>query len=91
MAAVREHFGMSEPTQAVLDLVHEVDERVLVDEVEALMIDPSMYLSRTWSRSGGDLLPLGAEIAAMPWEQAANVFDTRFHELFPTYLTEEMT
>lgn len=78
--AVFEHFGV-EPTKHTTALVKEIDDRVLVDEIEALMYDPSMYLERHAKVEG-----LGAEIAALPWQQAADVFGQRFAELFPEYL-----
>lgn len=77
--AIFEHFGV-EPTKQTTALVKEIDDRVLVDEIEALMYDPSMYLERHAQVEG-----LGAEIAALPWQQAADVFGQRFAELFPEY------
>lgn len=79
--AVCEHFGVK-PTKHTTALVKEIDDRVLVDEIEALMYDPSMYLERHAQVEG-----LGAEIAALPWRQAADVFGQRFVELFPEYVT----
>lgn len=63
-------------------LVKEVDNRILLDEIEALMIDPDM-----WVRAGryADVEPMGVEIAAMEWQQAADVFSQRFNELFPDF------
>jgi uncharacterized protein len=60
-------------------LVKEVDTRVLLDEIEALMIDPDM-----WDRAGRykDVAPLGVEIPVMEWRQSADVFSQRFDELF---------
>lgn len=77
--AVFEHFGIY-PTPRTTKLVKDVDNRVLVDEIEALMLDPGMYLVRHEKVRG-----LGAEIAAMPWQQAAAAFTQRFCELFPDY------
>lgn len=60
-------------------LVKEVDTRLLLDEIEALMIDPDMW-SRTRRYDGVE--PLGAEIAALSSPQAAHVFTQRFCELW---------
>ncbi len=77
-----EKFGIH-PTKKSRALVKEVDNRVVLDEIEALFIDPDM-----WPRSGRyvGLEPLGAEIAAMKWEHAAEAFSQRFLELYPDYL-----
>jgi hypothetical protein len=72
-------FGV-EPTSASSALVKEIDNRVLVDEIEALMLHPDMYLERHASVPG-----LGAEIAAMPWQQAAAAYSQRFAELWPEW------
>ncbi len=66
------------PTPYSNELVARVDERILADEIEALTLDPDM-----WARAGKyqHLKPLGVDIVAMPWEQAANVFSQRFLEL----------
>ncbi len=79
--AIAEHFNLK-TTPYSHELIKEVDNRIILDEIEALMIDPDM-----WARSGRytDLQPLGAEIAALPWEQAAAAFSQRFAELFPDY------
>lgn len=79
-AVVFEHFGVPEHP-AVHALVKEVDNAALVDEMEALMLHPELYLRGHEQVSG-----LGAEIAAMPWEQAVHAFSQRFQELFPDYV-----
>lgn len=67
------------PTQASTDLVKEVDNRIVLDEVEAIMYDPDMW-QRTNRYPG--VKPLGVEIAALPWQQAAQVFARRYLEIF---------
>lgn len=71
------------PTESAMALVHEVDNRLLLDEIDALLLDPDM-----WRRAGRyrGMQPLGAEIAALPWEQAAEVFAQRFDECFPEWI-----
>lgn len=66
------------PTPYSNDLVARVDARILADEIEALTLDPDM-----WVRAGKyvGLRPLGVDIIAMPWQQAADVFTQRFLEL----------
>lgn len=61
-------------------LVKECDDRIVLDEVEALMIDPDM-----WPRNGRypDLEPLGIEIAAWSETAATIAFCERFMELWP--------
>ncbi|MGN6107391.1 MAG: YfbR-like 5'-deoxynucleotidase [Kofleriaceae bacterium] len=79
--AVNQRFGVR-PTRQTTELVHEVDRRVVLDEVEALMLDPHMWVT---TRRRQHVEPLGAEIAAMPWQHAAVVFSQRFAELFPEF------
>lgn len=61
-------------------LVHECDKRIVLDETDALMIDPDM-----WPRTGRylDLEPLGIEIAAWSETAAITAFCERFMELWP--------
>lgn len=81
--AVFERFDVH-PTWLTSAIVKEVDDRVIVDEIEALMFDPSLYLARHAKVEG-----LGADIAALPWEKAADVFTQRFTELFPEWEFQE--
>lgn len=77
--AVFERFGIIQ-TDASRIAVKEIDDRILVDEIGALMADPRMY----W-QTHHDVQPLGANIAALPPAQAEHVFVTRFLELFPEW------
>lgn len=76
-SALCERFDLH-PTKESTDLVHEVDHRLLLDEIDALMIDPDMWVRAARYRN---VVPLGAEIAAMSWEHAASAFSQRFLEL----------
>ncbi len=78
-AVIYKKFGIT-PTKESTALVKEVDTRIVLDEVEALMYDPDMW-QRTNRYPGVE--PLGVEIAALPWDQAAAVFAQRYLELWP--------
>jgi len=84
--AIIEHFNLH-VTDDIRALVKEIDDRIVLDEVEALFLDPDM-----WRRAHRypNLEPLGADIAALPWEQAMEVFNARFEQLFPEYVKEVM-
>jgi hypothetical protein len=71
-------FGVH-PTKESTDLLHEVDTRICKDEIDRLMPDPKM-----WPLAGryAKVLPLGASIACLPWQQAAEAFSQRFAEVF---------
>lgn len=75
--ATCERFCLA-PTEASTALVEEVDKRIVLDEVEALLVDPDM-----WDRAGRTRgkAPLGARIEGLSWEGAAIAFAERFHEL----------
>lgn len=75
-------FGIT-PTPESTALVKEVDTRIVLDEIEALMRDPEM-----WVRMNRypDVTPLGVEIVGVPWEQAAYEFTGRFKELWPDWI-----
>jgi hypothetical protein len=75
--AVRERFGLS-TDRAVWAAVKEIDDRIVLDEVAALMHTPSFYLDRY-----AGIRPIGTTIAGLPPAQAEHVFVTRFLELFP--------
>lgn len=70
------------PTPASLELVDEVDKRVVMDEIEALMLDTDMEFRE---RNIG-VQPLGVEIPVLTWEQSANCFSRRFQEIFPEFV-----
>lgn len=61
-------------------IVKECDDRIVLDEVEALMIDPDM-----WPRNGRyvGMEPLDIEIIAWTETAAINSFAGRFMELWP--------
>ena len=79
-SAVFQHFGVY-PTKQTTALVHEVDVRLRVDEVEQLMIDPELY-----GEKHGGIEGLGAEIPDMTVEQSSDAFGLRFQKIFPEYL-----
>lgn len=60
-------------------LVHEVDDRILIDEIEVLLLNPERIRTGRYAK----MKPLGATIACLPWERAAEVFAQRFDFLFP--------
>lgn len=72
---VNEHYG-----RVATALVKECDDRIVLDEIEALMIDPDM-----WPRNGRypGMQPLGIEIAAWSETAAITAFAQRFMELWP--------
>lgn len=63
-------------------IVEEADKRIVLDEIEALMIDPDM-----WPRNGRyiGLEPLGIEIPDWTWQQSVDAFCQRFCELWPDW------
>lgn len=67
-----------QPTKKSSALVEEVDRRIVLDEIEALFVDPDM-----WARAGRyrGMKPLGAKIEALSWEGAAIAFAERYREL----------
>lgn len=75
--AVFERFGIVQ-TEASRAAVKEIDDRILVDEIGALMADPPMY----WQRHHA-VEPLGAHISALTPAHAEHVFVSRFLALFP--------
>jgi hypothetical protein len=81
MAAVYDHFGIR-PLPMTTELVEEVDNRIVLDEVEAIYVDPDM-----WYRSGRahGREPLGIEVHAWTWSQAVDAFCQRFTELWPEW------
>lgn len=70
-------FGLR-TERRVWDAVKEIDDRILVDEVSALMAKPDMYFERLEK-----LEPLGAEINGYNPATAEFYFMMRFFELFP--------
>jgi uncharacterized protein len=61
-------------------LVHEVDHRIVLDEIRVLMKDPDM-----WQRAGRypDLKPLGIEVPNWTREESIRAFYQRYNELRP--------
>ena len=80
-AAVYDHFGIR-PLPMTTELVTEVDNRIVLDEVEALFIDPDM-----WYRAGRarGRQRLNVEIHAWTWKQSVDAFCQRFAELWPDW------
>ena len=76
--AVFVRFGI-EQTEESRIAVKTIDDRILVDEIGALMRCPSMYQAHS------AMQPLGANIAALVPSHAEHVFVTRFLELFPEW------
>ncbi len=77
--AVFERFGIvqTDESRAAVKLI---DDRILVDEIGALMRNPPMY----WEKLAVTE-PLGASIAALMPAHAEHVFVSRFLELFPEW------
>lgn len=78
-AAIIERFDLV-VTDDIRAVVDEVDDRIILDEIEALFLDPDM-----WARAGRylKLKPLNIEIAALPWRLAVHLFTQRYLELWP--------
>ena len=57
--------------------IEEIDDRIVVDETDALMHDPKKYRGRY-----PDLKPLGCVIAALEWQQARSIFAHQFRDVF---------
>lgn len=85
---VAEKFSLS-TDPAVWLAVKELDDRILVDEIQALMRRPELYLEPGGDgESGGTLAhlkPLGVQIRCFTPEQAEFAFLSRFAELFPEH------
>lgn len=61
--------------------VKEVDDRILVDEVHAFMRRPEMYAKRLEHTEG-----YGIKITGLEYEDARELFVSRFADLFPEHL-----
>lgn len=86
-ACVRERFGLS-TDPAVWVKVKEMDDRILVDEIQALMRDPALYLEPGGDGQSGSLAgvhPLGIRISGYEPGIAEQLFLRRFEELFPEH------
>ena len=84
---VAERFALRTDPEA-LAAVKEIDDRILVDEISALMPRPELYLNPGGDGKGGTLgklAPLGAEILGYTPERAEVLFLLRFYELFPEH------
>jgi hypothetical protein len=68
------------PTHATTYLVKTVETRLLMDEIEQLMLDPQMFDERYEGIEG-----LGAEIAGLSWEQSIAAWCQRYCELWPEH------
>jgi 5'-deoxynucleotidase YfbR-like HD superfamily hydrolase len=75
--AAFDFFGV-QPTDETTRLVKHVENTLLMDEIEALMLDPQMFEERYGDRQG-----YGATIAAMPWEHAVEAWCQRYCQLWP--------
>lgn len=85
---VAKRFGLR-TDEHVHKAVKEVDNRILIDEMKALMHSPELYLkSGRWTKG---LKPLGAEILCYPPERAEVLFLARFGELFPDFVPPDLT
>ena len=74
-------FGVSQTPES-LALIKEIDTRIVLDEIEALMIDPDMWV-RTNRYPG--IRPLDCDIPTLTTPQSRGLFLARFSELFPEY------
>lgn len=81
---VAEKFGLRTDATAHA-AVKEIDDRILVDEIQALMRDPSLYLQTGGSGSSDDslanIIPLGCRIDCLSPEDAEAAWLARYHEL----------
>lgn len=84
---VEERFRLNTSAAARV-AVKEIDDRILVDEIKALMRVPSLYLEPGGDGQGGALTrePIGAEILGYPPERAELLFLLRYYELCPEAL-----
>jgi len=78
-AVVLEAFGVYASPEA-RRAVKEIDDRIIVDEIGALMADPPAY----WDRLG-DIEALGINVRAQSPRAAEAAFLRRFLELFPEF------
>lgn len=84
---VYEAFGVK-PTLYSSALVKEVDDRLIVDEVFALMPKPESYMERRRKRRQTDV-GYGVMIPFVEtWEEAARLWAKRFDELWPGWTGE---
>lgn len=80
---VAEKYGLRTDTES-LRAVKLVDDRILLDEMRALMHTPELYTEPGGWTEG--LSPLGAEILGYSPERAEVLFLARFGELFPEFV-----
>lgn len=75
--AIFERFNIK-PTKASNELVHEVDHRIVLDEIYTFMADPDM-----WPDSGRylDVEPLDINVPNLTREQSMDMFYRRYNEL----------
>lgn len=75
--AIYEKFKVL-PTRESSALVHEVDHRIVLDEIQVVMKDPDM-----WARGGrySDLEPLGVVVEEMTQMEVIDMFENRCKEL----------
>jgi uncharacterized protein len=75
--AIFEKMGIF-PTKETRKLVHEVDHRIVLDEIQVLMNDPDM-----WVRGNRytDMDPLHIEVPDLTKEEAIEAFHARYAEL----------
>jgi hypothetical protein len=77
---VFDRFGIK-PTAETHGMIDTIDKRLVVDEVNQFMRTPSMYLERH-----SDVKPIGCTIPGLDPDAAAELFLSRFAELFPEEL-----
>ncbi len=76
-AVIFEKFGVvSTPESRAA--VKAIDDRIIQDEVQALMLHPEIFQTREWLQG---VVPLGAAIACLSPRAAEHVFYQRFLEL----------
>jgi hypothetical protein len=80
-AAIYKRFGV-DPTDESRAAIKEIDDRILIDEVEQLMADPSAYSAQPGRRLDGRER-LGVKILGWSPADAEWAFLQRFRRLFP--------
>ncbi len=81
-AAVREAFNQR-PTAQSLAVLHEIDNRIIVDEADAFMQLPEGDTLESLVATHGE--PLGCNIAGLPPGQAEHVFLKRYEEIMRAF------
>lgn len=66
-------------TDEIVEIIKDVDDRIVLDETAALSSKPEEYIERVPGKA-----PLGIKVYGWPWEAAEMMFMQRYRELFPS-------